>query len=129
MERNNPESRCNYEAYCDLLNKVDDLELSEAINDAVTAATNYVKTVDETETLIKLSAFRSEGADYREAVMTYDAMRRRAHENLIACVAILNRIAALYKIAAIFTGSITDRWQVADFALDLTSAIFINRSR
>ncbi len=57
MERNNQESRCNYEAYCDLLSKVDDLELSEAIGDAVTAATNYVKTVDETETLIKLAGF------------------------------------------------------------------------
>ena len=128
MERNyTNKTYLDFTAYTSLLAVLDDDDLAEAVSDAVSAATSYVKVVDEGETRIKLANFRLSGEEFREVVSTLDAARRRAHENLIACVSMLNRIAAIYKIAAIFNGEITDRWQVADFALDLTSAIFAAR--
>ncbi len=85
----------------------------------------YVSTVDMTETRIKVARFRCEGEEYREVVAEADRARRNAHEAAIANAAIVNRIARAYGISEkIFRGDLNDRYQVADFCLAVTVALF-----
>ena len=103
----------------------EDLEL---IVDVVKSCNKYVSTVDTMEMRIKVAQFRCDTAEFQEIVRDLDTQRRAAHEDAIACTNMLNRIAVLYNIAPIFTGDISNRYEVADFTLEVTTKIFENRS-
>ena len=85
---------------------------------------NYVNTVDQTETRIHIAYARLEGPELRDAIMLYDTSRRRAHECVIASVRALNRYARFYETEKIFLGNDKDRYEVADFCLQVTVKMF-----
>ena len=85
---------------------------------------NYVNTVDQTETRIHIAYARMEGLELRDAIMLYDTSRRRAHECAIASVRALNRYAHFYDAERIFLGNDKDRYEVADFCLQVTVEMF-----
>ena len=124
----------NLNAYNELLKLASDAANNgdeDAIEDVATIkkATDsfhgYVNTVDMTETRIKIARFRYESEEYREIVQEADRARRIAHEAAIANASMLNRIAKFYGIKdPIFLGDTTDRYQVADFCLCVTVALF-----
>lgn len=134
MERNyEGVSYFDYNAYLGLVDKIkhsdspdaaDDLE---ALNDAMTSFREYVNKVDAGEQQIKLAAIRFEGDEYREMVSLYDRNRHNAHEDAIANVRLVNRLAELYGVSPLFTGNDTERLQVADFTLDVVIQLFQNR--
>lgn len=134
MERNyEGMSFFNYNAYVHLADKIkasgtedaaDDLE---ALNDAMTSFREYVNKVDAGEQQIVLAAVRFEGDEYREMITRYDRRRHDAHEEAIANVRLVNRLAEMYGVAQLFTGDDQERLQVADFCLDVTVQIFQNR--
>ena len=134
MERNyEGVSYFDYDAYLGLVDKIkhsdspdaaDDLE---ALNDAMTSFREYVNKVDAGEQQIKLAAIRFEGDEYREMVSLYDRNRHNAHEDAIANVRLVNRLAELYGVSPLFTGNDTERLQVADFTLDVVIQLFQNR--
>lgn len=64
---------------------------------------------------------------YREMITRYDRRRHDAHEEAIANVRLVNRLAEMYGVAQLFTGDDQERLQVADFCLDVTVQIFQNR--
>lgn len=101
----------------------------EIIQDAVESFTSYVKDVDVGEQQIKLAYATMDGDELRQRVTAIDARRRRHHEDAISNVKLLNRLAEIYQISAIFTGEIEDRLQVADFCLDITVELFEARKR
>ena len=68
-----------------------------------------------------------EGDEYREMVSRYDRNRHNAHEDAIANVRLVNRLATMYDSEPLFTGDDQERLQVADFCLDVTVQIFQNR--
>ena len=104
----------------------DDLEI---IKDAVDSFTGYVKDVDVGEQQIKLAYATLDGDELRQRVTAVDARRRRNHEKAISNARMLNRLAEIYKVSAIFTGDFNDRLQVADFCLDISVEIFESRQK
>ena len=134
MERNyEGMSFFNYNAYVELADKIktsgsedaaDDLE---ALNDAMTSFREYVNKVAAGEQQILLAAVRFEGDEYREMVSRYDRNRHNAHEDAIANVRLVNRLATMYDSEPLFTGDDQERLQVADFCLDVTVQLFQNR--
>ena len=134
MERNYyGVSYFDYDAYLKLADKikgsgsVDAADDLEALNDAMTSFREYVNRVDAGEQQILLAAVRFEGDEYREMVSRYDRNRHNAHEDAIANVRLVNRLAAIYETEPLFTGDDQERLQVADFCLDVTVQIFQNR--
>ena len=134
MERNyEGMSFFNYDAYAQLADKIkasgsedaaDDLE---ALDDAMTSFREYVNKVDAGKQQIKLAAVRFEGEEYREMITRYDRNRHNQHEEAIANVRLVNRLAEIYGVSPLFTGDDTERLQVADFCLDVVIQLFQNR--
>lgn len=87
----------------------------------------YVLNVDMSETQIRLAYARFEGAELRDRVSHYDSMRRAYHERAIANTSLVNNMARFYGIEKIFLGDNADRYEVADFCLQITNEIFLNR--
>lgn len=120
----------DYNAFQVLSNKAtaepDDLEI---IQDAVESFTSYVKDVDIGEQQIKFAYATLDGDELRQRVTAVDARRRRCHEEAIINAKLLNRLAEIYEVSAVFTGDFNDRLQVADFCLELTVTIFENRRK
>ena len=123
----------NHDAYIELADKIkasgspdaaDDLE---ALNDAMTSFREYVNRVDAGEQQILLAAVRFEGDENRDMVSRYDRNRHNAHEDAIANVRLVNRLATMYDSEPLFTGDDQERLQVADFCLDVTVQLFQNR--
>lgn len=85
---------------------------------------NYVNTVDMTEMRIHIAYARMEGTELRDAITLYDTSRRNAHEAAIASANAINRYARFYDAGKIFTGDVEDRYQVADFCLEVTVKLF-----
>lgn len=104
----------------------DDLEI---ITDAVSDFTSYVKDVDVGEQQIRLAYATLDGEELRERVANIDARRRSRHETAISSARVLNKMAEIYNVSAIFTGDFGDRLQVADFCLDITVELFENRRK
>lgn len=117
----------NYEAFSILSKKVANTEDFEIIKDLVTCCTNYVKDVDVGETQIKRVYATLEGDELREAVMNIDRRRRNYHEAAIASCKMINRFAHASGVNDIFVGNVDDRYQVADFCLEITSTLYQNR--
>ena len=84
----------------------------------------YVNTVDMTEMRIHIAYARMEGNELRDAIQLYDTSRRNAHESAIASANAINRYARFYGAGKIFTGDVTDRYQVADFCLEVAVKLF-----
>lgn len=131
MEKNNIGKRFfDMGAFQMLSNKAaaepDDLEI---IQDAVNSFTSYVKDVDVGEQQIKLAYATLDGEELRQRVTAVDARRRRCHEEAISNAKMLNRLAEIYKVSAVFTGDFGDRLQVADFCLDVTVELFESRRK
>jgi len=87
---------------------------------------DYVNTVDQTEIRIKIAYALMDGAELRDAITLYDTSRRRAHECAIASARALNRYARFYNADRIYLGSDEDRYEVADFCLQVTVKMFQN---
>lgn len=104
----------------------DDIEI---IQDAVDSFTSYVKDVDIGEQQIKFAYATLDGDELRQRVTAVDARRRRSHEAAISNAKLLNRLAEIYQVSAVFTGNFSDRLQVADFCLDITVELFENRRK
>lgn len=85
---------------------------------------NYVNTVDMTEMRIHIAYARLEGNELRDAIQLYDTSRRNAHESAIASASAINRYARFYGAGKIFLGDSSDRYQVADFCLEVAVKLF-----
>lgn len=142
MERNYEDTRFSMENYQKLLDQIkskrqeegeeaNDLAM-EMLQDAVKAYTNYVDVVDNTENRIRIAYVRLEGDDLTAAIMNADQARRIAHNAAISMVAAMGRLCDIYGVPHFFLGTVDEednkfRLAVADFCLDITSALFRNR--
>lgn len=117
----------NYDAFSTLSKQFADTDDYEVIEDLVKCCTDYVADVDVGETQIKRVYATLEGDELREAVMNIDRRRRNYHEAAIASCKMINRFAHASGVNDIFVGNIDDRYQVADFCLEITSTLYQNR--
>lgn len=117
----------DYDAFSTLSKQVADTDDYEIIEDLVKCCTDYVKDVDVCETQIKRVYATLEGDELREAVMNIDRRRRNYHEAAIASCKMINRFAHMSGVNDIFVGNTDDRYQVADFCIEITSTLYQNR--
>ncbi len=143
MEKNyQGTSTFNFETYEELIQKVGNLTKSDDpdtqkhaqtvtrfIDRAMSNLINYVTVVDNGEHQIRTAKYHLEGEALCEAIMNADRTRRNAHEAAIAATTALNRLAAQHCNSVIFTGDATDRLAVADFCLDVTTRLFVERQQ
>ncbi len=123
------------EAYLELEKKLlsdngqdaqDDLE---ALNDAVASLFDYVDTVVRNEIRLRLNKRSLEGQEYRDTINDYDRNRHSKHESAIINTKLINRLAEIYGIRAVFTGDVKERHQVASFCMEFSEFIFRNRMK
>ncbi len=98
----------------------------ETIESILRSFHDYVDEVVKGETGILLNP-QAVGQPYRDMVTQYDQTRHCAHETAIINVRVLNRLANLYDLPPVFTGSADERHQVAAFCLELDVYLFENR--
>lgn len=99
--------------------KLRDREIALIKNLAVAAAKYVDVCVNQTVTL-------QSGIDDGTVLEEIDARRSRAHDSMIAQIAIINRLCDKYHIEAIYDGP-DDRRSKGDFALDLVQSYFLDR--
>lgn len=124
----------NQKAYNALIEKVSnvakrgDPEATEDINlikHATDSFHGYVQTIDMTETRVKIARYRCETEEFQEIAKEADRARRIAHEAAISNCAILNRVCKFYGIPEnVYLGNTDARYQVANFCLEVTIALF-----
>lgn len=119
----------NSNAYFQLLKAEKDPDVLEYIEDTVKTCTDYVQRVDMMETQMITARMRMDQDQYQEFIVNIDAQRRRCHNDAISSMGFLNRVAAANGLEPVFLGDQADRYQVADFCLELTVAIFNNRNK
>ncbi len=88
----------------------------------------YVNSVVEMEIRLPLLRMRcSSIEDYQEKVMELDKKRRSSHECAIDSCNILNRLSEKLGLPAFFEGDTNDRYEVADFCLQVINELFLER--
>lgn len=119
----------NAPVYFQLLKAEKDPEILEYIEGTVKTCCDYVRRVDMMETQLITARMRMDQDRYQELIINIDAQRRRAHNDAIASTGFLNRVANANGLGNVFLGDKEDRYQVADFCLELVTAIFENRKK
>lgn len=127
MEKNTNKALLNQEAFNKLSEITVNTEDYEIIEDLVKCCVDYVSDVDVGETQIKRFYATMEGDELREAVMNVDRRRRNYHEAAIASCKMINRFAHMSGVNDVFIGDIDNRYEVADFCLEITTHIYQNR--
>lgn len=117
----------DYNSYVQLIKVEKDQDVLEYIEDTIKVCCDYVKAVDMMETQIITARMRMEQDRYQQFIVNIDQHRRALHNDAISSVQFLNRVAKNNNIGVIFKGSNEDRYQVADFCLEVVQTIFRNR--
>ncbi len=107
----------------------EDFEALDLIADCLESFENYVNAVNHMEKSIVILRFRLEPEAFRAAVENLDKGRRNSHNALISSVKILNRFCTTTGLTPFYTGDVTDRVEVAEFAKDVVINIFDNRKK
>lgn len=102
----------------------EDKELMEFIVDQIEVFRKYVNSVVEMEIRIPLERFRMETEDLQRFIERLDTNRRNIHERAIDSCRILNRLCDTMGLEAFYPGDLEDRYQVADFCLEIVSELF-----
>lgn len=88
---------------------------------------NYVNEVYMMEYSLPILYARYEGEELQDKVMALDIRRKIAHDSAIAAIAQLNRLSVQLQTEPLFSGDVTDRYQVADFCEAVVSSFFQGR--
>lgn len=113
------------EKYENLLKAVDE-EDQEFIYDCMNTYRKYVNAVVRMEIRIPLIRLRMEPEDLQYEIMQMDATRRRCHDAAIDACNMLNRLSERLGLPVFFEGDTKDRYQVADFCLEVCQELFLN---
>lgn len=101
-----------------------DQDLVEFIGEQVNSFRKYVNSVVEMEIRIPVARFRMETEDFQRFVENLDSNRRKIHETAIDACRILNRVCGMMGLEVFYPGNLEDRYQVADFCLEVVSELF-----
>ena len=113
-----------YKKMLEIAKEDDDMKLVELINDLVDTFRKYVNSVVEMEIRIPVERFRMEAEDLQRFIERLDLNRRIIHEKAIDSCRILNRICDTMGLEEFYSGDLEDRYQVADFCLEIVSELF-----
>lgn len=94
---------------------------------AVLSFANYVYVVVEEQIETKFAKGVKKGDELRDTISHFDETRHNAHETAIVSAKMINRIAAAYKVGAVFTGDQSNRREIGHFCGEITSWVFENR--
>jgi len=118
----------------DKVNKIvkayqDDNEVLEFLDETLNAFAEYVRVVNEMENCISILRFRLEPEQYRQTLENLDRNRRITHNSVIAGVKMINRMCKAKELPLFFEGDITDRIEVAEFAMKFVAIVFKERKK
>lgn len=102
----------------------DDQELLEFVGVKMNAFLDYVDAVVNMEVMQPIIYARYEGQDIRDRIQELDSKRRSKHEVAIAAAAQITRLSEKYHVTPMFNGDVEDRYQVADFCMEMVSEFF-----
>lgn len=124
----------SYEAYEKLIEKIgtaaaqgneDAIADAEALRKAFNSFSDYVITVAKTETEGEIARLTRDKSAYRFITENNDLLRKVIHDGAMANVALVNNLVRFYGVETpVFSGDKFDRYQVADFCLEVTRTIF-----
>jgi len=97
------------------------------IQRSMNALGEYVNSVYTMELKMPILRFRLEPEEFRNAIMELDRARHNAHEAAIDACRILNRICTQVGLENLYTGSLEERLEVADFCMSVVSTLFEDR--
>lgn len=116
-----------YNKMLEMAKEENDMLLMDLIRDQVDNFRKYVNAVVEMEIRIPIARFRSTDAeDFQRFVERLDSNRRKIHEVAIDSCRILNRTCATMGLDSFYPGDLEDRYQVADFCMEIVSELFRN---
>ncbi len=127
MEAHGNKKVFGHESYLQLIKTEKDSDVLEYIENTIKTCCDYVKAVDMMETQLITARMRMEQDEYQEFIQRIDTHRRALHNDAIASVSFLNRCAESNGLQKIFLGNKEDRYEVADFCLQIVQTIFKNR--
>ena len=107
-----------------------DPELLEFISDQMTSYLDYVNSVvnESIQIPILRQKYMGEPQILQYEIMDLDKTRRTCHEAAIASCVKLNRISESQGLPPFYDGDINDRYQVADFAIDVVRSFYDKNS-
>ena len=108
-----------------------DPELLEAVQDALMSFEEYHRTIYSMEIRKQLLAASGDPERYRSETDAMDRSRTAAHNSVLACVSMLNRMAAQAGLPPVYDGTVSEdqpyRRQVADSVLGFVQEIILER--
>lgn len=104
----------------------EDADILEFITDNMSRMENYVNAVYMQEVMIPQILVLYDGEEQRDRLQTLDNTRRIKHDAAVAAVAQLNRLAQQSGIEPMFDGDAEDRYQIANFCIQVVSTFFKN---
>lgn len=102
----------------------EDEDFLDAILENMSRIVRYVDAVTAMEYQIPIIYARYEGEEVRDKIQNLDSRRRTAHEAAIVAVAQLTRWAKVKEVSPMFDGDVTNRYEIADFCMDLVKEFF-----
>lgn len=101
----------------------------DLIHEVLVSFGSYIKSVNDMENCIKVLRFRLEPEEYRERLEYLDRNRSIIHNGVIDGVNVINRLCKRNEMPPFFSGNITDRVQVAEFAKAVVDEVWKNRKK
>lgn len=114
----------NYLKLCDKIKKGEDpVDDASELKLICEHCLKYVNAVSASEKVFELIRFRYEADELIAKIEEADMNRRVIHNMAISNCNVLNRLASFYGVDHIFTGNVNDRYQVADFCMEVAVKI------
>lgn len=107
----------------------DDKDILDTINDTLDSYGEYIKVINDMENSIAVARFTLEPDEYRRRIESLDRRRRIEHNCIISGTKLLNRLAKEVDLELFFEGDVTNRLEVAEFAMMMVRETFDNRKK
>jgi len=106
----------------------DDCLLS-TIADTLKSCSRYVDLITQQEVLVTVEKYNMSKDDLLEKITSLDKQRRTTHNVIISGIKLINRLCVLNKLDKFYQGDESDRYEIADFAMELVTSNFTNRKK
>lgn len=107
----------------------DDEGMLFMISNTLKSCSKYVDLINQQEILVTVDKYALSKEVLLERIKSLDNQRRATHNGIISGLKLINRLCDSNNIDKFYSGDEEDRYQVADFAMELTNNAFVNRKK
>ena len=109
----------NYLLLSDKIVKAGDEDDRDELKSICKGCLSYVESVHAHEKAMELIRFRYDADELKDRLRETDANRHYIHEAAIVNCKVINRLATLYEVGEISLGNPNNRFEVADFCMEV----------